>query len=123
MPRSRGYACCHCRRSFRGRASYHVPEDYSADARPSSRALCEGCGPRSPSATGAPRRGGLGTGFLDRRLVAQISVGGRADKIYMPGDGEHGEAWAWTYLVACLATSLGYDESREVVRMVRQVTA
>jgi hypothetical protein len=69
---------------------------------------------------GRPRRGGTGTGFLDRRLVARISVGDRVDKIYRPGDGEHAEAWAWSYLVACLATALGYDEAREVVRMVYQ---
>jgi len=124
MP-SRGYTCCHCRRGFRGRALYHVPEDFSVDRRLSARTLCEGCGPRSPSAVRAgdsdprPSRGGRGTGFLDRSVIARISVGDKVDKIYHPGDGSHGEAWAYTYLVACLATFLGFDEARQVVLMVK----
>lgn len=57
--------------------------------------------------------------FLDRFVVGKISIGSKVDKIYRPGDGACADAWAWTYLTACLATYVGYDEAREVVRLVK----
>jgi hypothetical protein len=60
-----------------------------------------------------------GRHFLDRAVIEKISIGSRTLKIYQPGDGECSDAWVWTYLAACLATFLGYDDAREVVRVVK----
>lgn len=57
--------------------------------------------------------------FLDREVVGKISTGSKILKIYLPGDGTCSDAWVWTYFTACLATFLGYDESRAVVSMVK----
>jgi hypothetical protein len=60
-----------------------------------------------------------GRHFLDRRVVEKISVGSDVLKIYRPGEGGCSDAWVWTYLVACLATCVGYDGARECVDLVR----
>jgi hypothetical protein len=60
-----------------------------------------------------------GRHFLDRSAVEKISTGNQNIKVYKPGDGACADPWVWTYLAACLATFLGYDEAREVVKMVR----
>ena len=30
------------------------------------------------------------------------------------------QGWAWTYLTACLATAVGYDEARKVINQVQR---
>jgi hypothetical protein len=60
-----------------------------------------------------------GRHFLERGKVGRISTGSRSLKIYLPGDGAHCDAWAWTFLTACLATFVSYDEARAVVNRVR----
>lgn len=76
-----------------------------------------------PSKRGRARRSPecfeVGRHFLDRSVVAQISIGSKTNKIYRPGGGEHGSAWVWPYLTACLATALGLDEARSVVQDVQ----
>ena len=66
-------------------------------------------------------RGREGRGFLDRSVIEKISTGSKVLKICQGGGGSgmYSEAWAWTYLTACLAVLLGYDEAREVVDVVR----
>jgi hypothetical protein len=56
---------------------------------------------------------------LDRTTIEKISTGSKTMKIYLPGDGVCGGAWAWTFLTACLATFCGYDDARAVVDQVK----
>jgi hypothetical protein len=74
---------------------------------------------RRDRAQRSPGLAEVGSHFLDRSVVAQISIGSKTNKIYRPGGGEHGSAWVWTYLTACLATAIGLSEARVVVEVVQ----
>lgn len=50
--------------------------------------------------------------ILDADVVARVPAHGRAYQVKTDQDVE---AWVWGYLVACLATGVGYDEARDVV--------
>ena len=52
---------------------------------------------------------------LDPTVVARVPVTGNERRTRR---GEDSDPWVWTYLVACLATGLGYDEARAVVAVV-----
>ena len=67
----------------------------------------------------SPERSEVGRHFLDRSVVSKIPLGSKTNKIYRPGGGEHGSAWVWPYLTACLATALGLDEARAVMQDVQ----
>lgn len=123
---STGFVCCYCSARFRSSAEHVIPEQFSDDPRLERRLLCWGCASNSLAAekigappSGRPRWAGRGLQVLDRSRVARVSTGTRADKIYRPGEAEGSAAWVWTYLGACLATCLGYDEARQVVEVVR----
>jgi hypothetical protein len=52
---------------------------------------------------------------LDPAVVARVPTRGHA---YAVKSSQDAEPWAWSYLAACLATALGYDEARAVVLFV-----
>ena len=52
---------------------------------------------------------------FDRAVVSQVTVL-RTNRAHHNSR----EGWVWTYLRACLACSVGYDEAREVVDDVRE---
>lgn len=53
--------------------------------------------------------------ILNSKVVALIPVSGHAFSLKLHREAE---AWVWTYLAACLATGVGYDEARAVVEIV-----
>ena len=52
--------------------------------------------------------------ILNVIVVARVPAHGHAYRVKPDQDTE---AWVWGYLVACLATGMGYDEARDVVTM------
>lgn len=54
---------------------------------------------------------------FDRAVVSQVTVL-RTNRAHHNSR----EGWVWTYLRACLACAVGYDEAREIVDDVREDT-
>jgi hypothetical protein len=53
--------------------------------------------------------------LLDRSKVMMIPLG---DEVRVRA-GVENDSWAWTYLMACLASAVGLDEARAVICMVQ----
>ena len=54
--------------------------------------------------------------YLNPVVVGQIPATAR---MVASDPGPNSEAWLWTYLKAVLATAIGYDEAREVVKILQ----
>jgi hypothetical protein len=54
--------------------------------------------------------------FLDPEIIRKIPL---ADYANRTTSKTNTEGWVWTYLKACLATEIGYEEARAVVREVQ----
>jgi len=61
----------------------------------------------------------MGGRYLDPVIVGQIPAQTRHNQA-ASDPCPNTQGWAWTYLTACLATAVGYDEAREVVNQVQR---